>query len=149
MNIGAFFASLGAALLARLSSVGAALAAGFSTIIMSWTGDQRGIALDVKEKFATSYQARKTAGASEIDSIEGAATDAFNTFCSDEKKEFVQEAGAIITLLESSAKSAAGIIGSTISGGAPAAAGVIDAAVGAVDGAIDAGAGAAEKALGG
>lgn len=120
MNIGAFFASLGAALLARLSSVGAAVAAGFSTILMSFTADQRSILLDVKQTFSDKYSALKAAGGSEIDAIEGAATAAYNQFCGDETKEFRQEAAATITLLESAAKQAASIVGSTITGGVPA-----------------------------
>ena len=133
MNIGAFFASLGTALLARLSSVGAAVAAGFATIVMSFTTDQRTILLNVKQKFLDSYNARKSAGASEIDAIEGAATDAYNEFCNEEGKEFSVEAGATIILLESCAKSAAGIIGSVITGGVasalPAAAAAVEKAL--------------------
>ena len=134
MNIAAFFASLGAALLARLSSVGAAVAAGFATVVMSFTTDQRTILLNVKQKFADSYAARKADGASEVDAIEGAATDAYNEFCNEEGKEFSVEAGATIVLLESSAKSAAGILGSVSTGGVAAAA---PAAVAAVEGAVE------------
>ena len=121
MNISAFFASLGAALLARLSSVGAALSAGFATIVMSFTTDQRNMLLDVKQEFASTYASKLAAGASEVDAIEGAATAAYNKFCSDETQIFVQEKAATITLLESSAKQAAGIIGTVITGGARAA----------------------------
>ena len=117
MTISAFFASLGAALLARLSSVGASVAAGFATIVMSFTADQRTILADVKQTFADAYAAQKAAGASDQNAIEAAATAAYNKFCSDEKGEFTQEAGATIILLESSAKTAAGIVGSVITGG--------------------------------
>ena len=117
MNIGAFFASLGAALLAQLSSVGAAVAAGFATIVMSFTSDQRQIILNVKQKFADAYAAEQAQGKSELDSIEGAATAAYNEFCSEEGSEFGVEAGAVIILLESAAKQAAGITASVITGG--------------------------------
>lgn len=109
MNISAFFASLGAALLARASSIGAALAAGFATIVMSFTGDERAILLNVKQVFHDEYQKRVAAGQSEIDAIEGAGTAAWNEFCNDEEKELVKEADAVITLLVSSAKSAANL----------------------------------------
>lgn len=109
MNIGAFFASLGAALLSRLSSVGAAVAAGFTTIIMSFTADERLILIDVKQTFHDEYQARIVKGSSEIDAIEGAATAAWNKFCHNEELEMVKEADATITLLASAAKSAAGL----------------------------------------
>ena len=117
MNIAAFFASLGAALLARLSSVGASVAAGFATIVMSFTADQRTILADVKQAFHDKAVELKASGSSEIDAIEGAATAAYNKFCADEKGVFTQEAGATIILLESAAKTAAGIVGSTITGG--------------------------------
>jgi hypothetical protein len=120
MNIQAFFASLGAALLSSLSSVGASVAAGFATIIMSFTADQRGILLNVKQKFHDSYASRKAAGAAEVDAIEGAATDAYNEFCNEEGKEFSMEASATIILLESAAKQAAGIVGTMITGGVQA-----------------------------
>ncbi|HEY2010513.1 MAG TPA: hypothetical protein VGH23_16105 [Rhizomicrobium sp.] len=115
MNILAFFQSLAASVLASLSSVGAALAQGFATVVMSFTVDQQGILVKVKAKFVSSYQARlAVAGTSQVDAIEGAATDAYNEFCSDESAEFSQECGALITLLESAAKSAAGILGTDL-----------------------------------
>lgn len=109
MNIGAFFASLEAAILAKLSSVGAAVAAGFATIIMSFTADERTILINVKAVFSTEYRNRIGQGQSEIDAIEGAATAAWNQFCHDEALEFTKEADATITLLASAAKSAAGL----------------------------------------
>lgn len=130
MNIGAFFASMGAAILASLSSVGASVAAGFATIVMSFTADQRTILLNVKKKFVASYNARMAvAGTSEIDAIEGAASDAYNEFCSEEGAEFRVESAATIALLESSAKQAAGIVGTVVTGGAPAAIAAVTSAV--------------------
>jgi hypothetical protein len=109
MNIGAFFASLAAALASRFSSVGAAIASGFVTILLGFTADQRDILLDVKQHFHDKYMELKAAGKSEIDAIEGAGTAAWNTFCSDEKAEFHKEKDAVITLLVSSAKQVAGV----------------------------------------
>jgi hypothetical protein len=117
MNIEAYFASLGAALLARLSSVGAALAAGFATILMSFSSDERQMLLDVKQHFHDKYTELKAGGASEIDAIEGAGTAAWNTFCADETAIFNKEKDATITLLVSSAKSAAGIVKAVVTGG--------------------------------
>lgn len=109
MNIQAFFASLGAALLARASSIGAAVLAGFGTIVMSFTADERQVFADVKQKFHDEYQSRIAAGQAEIDAIEGAGTAAYNTFCNEEGQVFAKEAGALIVLLVSSAKSAANL----------------------------------------
>lgn len=116
MTVSAFFASLGAALLARLSSVGAALAAAFGTLVMSFTADERTILLNAKQKFHDTYTAAIAANASEIDAIEQAATATLNQFCADEKAEMAKEVSATVTLLTSAAKSAAGIVKTAVTG---------------------------------
>jgi hypothetical protein len=116
MNLSAFLASLGAALVSRLSSVGAALAASFGTLVIGFTADEKTILLNVKQKFHDSLVARQAAGASTIDAIEGAGSDAWNEFCAEETAEFYKEKDAVITLAVSSAKSAAGIVKTAVAG---------------------------------
>lgn len=120
MNLSAFLASLGAAILARLSSVGASVAASFSTIVMTFTYDQRTILANAKALWNTTLDANLAAKMSEVDAIENACTVTYQEFCSDEKKEFSVEVGATIILMESAAKTAAGIVGTVITGGASA-----------------------------
>jgi hypothetical protein len=110
MNLSAFLASLAAAILAQLTSVGAAFAAGLGTIAIGFLSHERDIGNKVMDKFHTTLIAAQAAGKSNIDAIEEAATAAYNEFCHDEVNEFKDEANAIITLLVSSAKSAAGIV---------------------------------------
>jgi hypothetical protein len=116
MTLTAFLQALAAALLTKLSSVGAALAAGFTAVVIGFTEDERAVLVEVKQTFLDEYNKRKAAGTSEIDAIEGAGTAAWNKFCADESAEMAKEADAIITLLVSSAKSAAGIVKQAVSG---------------------------------
>lgn len=109
MDLSIFINALKAAILAKLTSFGAAFLAGFSVIGMGFLADEKAIGVAVMEKFHATYDTSKAAGKSEIDCIEEAATAAWNEFCSDEGKEFWKEADAIITLLKSSAQSAAGL----------------------------------------
>lgn len=122
MNLSAFLASLGAAILARLSSVGASVAASFGAIVMAFTADQRTVLADAKKMFTDTLNAGLAASKSEVNAIEDAATATFQVFCSDEKKFFGVEVSATIILMESAAKTAANIVGTVITGGAPAAA---------------------------
>lgn len=90
-------------------SVGASLALGFSAIVAGFLSDEREVLLSVKKKFIEAYDALKASGSDEINAIEGAATAAYNEFCHDEAEVLVKEADAVITLLASSLKSAAGL----------------------------------------
>lgn len=107
------FASIIAALKAiaqnAMDSVGAALLHGFSAIASGFLADERVILVNAKAKFSNSYEAAKTGGASELDAIETAATATLNQFCSDETAEMSKEVSAMVTLLVSSLKSAAGL----------------------------------------
>jgi hypothetical protein len=109
MNFSIFLAALKAAALAAASSFGTAFAAGLSVIGVGFLADERAIAVKVMDKFHATLDSNHTAGMGELAAIEGAMTAAFNEFCHDEAAEFVKEADAIITLLGSSAKSAAGL----------------------------------------
>lgn len=109
MNLSVFIAALEAAVLARLSSFGTAFAAGLGAIGIGFLAHERTIGVNVMAKFHDTYTAKKAAGESEINAIEEAATAALNEFCADEAKEFTDEARAIITLLKSSAQSAANL----------------------------------------
>lgn len=92
-----------------MDSVGAALMSGLSAIASGFLADERLILVNAKATFSDSYGALKAEGKSDLDAIEGAATATLNKFCSDEKAEMAQEVSAIITLLVSSLKSAAGL----------------------------------------
>lgn len=138
-----FITSLGLALAARLTSVGAAVVAGFTTILINFSNNERQILLDVKTKFNDSLQKRLDAGQDQLTAIEGAASDAYNVFCNEEKKEFAQEAGATILLAESAAKRAAGIVGSVLTTSvipqaAAQAAGLVSSAGAAIQSVLDA-----------
>lgn len=109
MDLSIFINALKAAILAKLTSFGAAFLAGFSVIGMGFLADEKAIGVAVMAKFHDTYAAAKTSGKDEIDCIEEAATAAYNEFCHDEVLEFKKEADAIITLLKSSAQSAAGL----------------------------------------
>jgi hypothetical protein len=109
MDISIFAAALKAAIMAKLTSFGAAFMAGLSVIGMGFLADERAIGVAVMEKFHATHDAAVAAGKSQIDAIEEAATAAYNEFCSDQTKEFWKESDAIITLLKSSAQSAAGL----------------------------------------
>lgn len=109
------FASIIAALRAiatnAMDSVGAALMHGLSAIASGFLADERTILVNAKAKFSDSYEALKADGKSEIDAIEGAATATLNQFCADETAEMAKEVSALLTLLVSSLKSAAGLKG--------------------------------------
>lgn len=111
MSVSAILAALKAAVLSIATSVGAAFASGLTTIGIGFLADERAIGVKVFQVFHDSYEAAKAAGKSELDAIEEAGTAAFNTFCHEEATEFVKEADALITLLVSSFKSAAGLKG--------------------------------------
>jgi NADH:ubiquinone oxidoreductase subunit K len=106
MDFTVLLAALKAAVIAKLASIGAAFAAGFSTIAIGFAADERAIGAAVMAKFHESLDAAHKAGVSEVDAIEQAATAAYNEFCHDEVVEFRKEADAIITLLRSSFMSA-------------------------------------------
>lgn len=109
MNLSIFIAALKAALLAKLTSFGAAFMAGLSVIGMGFVADERAIGVACMAKFHDAHDAAAKAGKTELEAIEEAATAAYNEFCSDQAKEFWKECDAIITLLKSSAQSAAGL----------------------------------------
>lgn len=109
----AFFASLMAliqpsltSLEGKLASVGATFGAGLMAIALGFTSAQRGIFTDVIAFWQASYQAAiAVTGTSQIDAIEQASTAALGEFIKDETAAGNQEVEAIITLLESAAKS--------------------------------------------
>lgn len=107
------FASIIAALKAiatnAMDSVGAALMHGLSAIASGFAADERVILVNAKAKFSNSYEAAKAGGAGELDAIEQAATATLNQFVNDEKAEMAKEVDALVTLLVSSLKSAAGL----------------------------------------
>lgn len=113
MNIGAFLAALGAALMSRLESVGGSLAISFGTLLMGYTADERVIFLNAKQKWVDTYNAGKAAGKDEINAIEDATTATLNEFCADEKAELSKVVTGIVTFLEGAAKRVAGVLTNT------------------------------------
>lgn len=88
----------------KLISIGAAFVSGFAVILNGFGNDQRAIGANVIAFWQGHYHQQITAGVSVTTAIENASTAALNEFCSEEGKEFQKEAGAIITLLESSVR---------------------------------------------
>ncbi len=109
MDLSVIIGALKAAVLSIASSVGAAFASGLTTIGMGFLAHERTIGANVMAKFHDTYAEAKASGVGEIDAIEQAATASYNEFCHAEVVEFKAEAEAIITLLTSSLKSAAGL----------------------------------------
>jgi hypothetical protein len=105
----AIIAALKAVALNAAQSIGASLAIGFSALAAGFLPAEKQILVDAKTEFYNTYDAQKTAGASELDAIENSATAALNKFGSEEGAFMVQEVRATITLLVSSLKSAAGL----------------------------------------
>ena len=102
-------ATLKAIAVNAMDSVGAALLNGFSAIASGFLADERPILVNAKAKFSDTYEALTAEGKSPLDAIEGAATATLNQFCADETAEMAAEVSALVTLLVSSLKSAAGL----------------------------------------
>lgn len=109
MNFTIILAALKSAVMTAVASIGASFLSGLSVIGQGFSNDERAIGAKVQQKFHDVMDAALAAGKSEIDAIEEGATAAYNEFCHDEVTEFKAEASAIITLLASSLKSAAGL----------------------------------------
>jgi len=109
MNIGSLLSLLANALLARLESIGGALAISFGTLLMGYAADERQIILDAKQFFLDTYHAKKDAGADDLNAIEEAATAALNKFCHDEENEFHKILGGVMDLMAGALKRAAGV----------------------------------------
>lgn len=107
MNFSVLLASLKAALLSKLLSLGGALLSGLATIGIGFGSDMKGILVDTLQAFHDAMDAALSAGKSEIEAIEEGATVARNTFCNDMEKDGAKEADAIITLITSSLKAVA------------------------------------------
>lgn len=109
----AFFAALMAiiqpsltSLEGKLASIGATFGAGLMAIALGFTQAQRGIFTDVISFWQASYHAAiAVTGTSELNAIETATTAALGEFIKEEGAEGNAEIQAIITLLESAAKS--------------------------------------------
>lgn len=109
MNLSALLSGLATALLARLESIGGALAISFGTLLMGYASDERQIILDAKQFFLDTYHAKKTAGVADLDAIEEAATAALNKFCHDEENEFHKIVSGVMDLMAGALKRAAGV----------------------------------------
>jgi len=105
-----FLAGLAATLLQSAESIGGALISAWSQIALQFSADERAILIKVKQKWVDTYNAQKTAGASEIDAIENASTAAYNEFCADESDEFNKVKAGVIASVEYAAKSAGNVL---------------------------------------
>lgn len=97
----------------KLASIGATFGAGLMTIALGFTSEQRAIFTNVIAFWQASYQTEiAKPGASEITAIENASTAALGEFIKEETAAGNQEIEAIITLLESAAKSSVAAVAS-------------------------------------
>ena len=90
----------------ELESVGASVLAGMGVILQAFTSDQRSTFANVIAFWQAHYQANTAAGQSVINAAESATTASLNEFCKEEGGVFTREIQALLTLLESAAKTA-------------------------------------------
>lgn len=109
MDFTIILAALKSAVMTAAASIGASFLSGLTVIGQGFANNERAIGAAVQKKYHDTMDASLAAGKSEIDAIEEGATAALNEFCHDEITEFKTEAQAIITLMQSSFKSAAGL----------------------------------------
>lgn len=116
----AFFAALMAliqpsltAIEGKLASVGATFGAGLMAIALGFTSDQRTIFTNVIAFWQAKYHAAiAVEGTTELSAIEQASTAALGEFVKEETAEGNEEIEAIITLLQSAAKSSVAAVAS-------------------------------------
>lgn len=91
----------------EIASIGAAFASGLSIIAQGFLPAQRVVLTNVIAFWQAHYKANIAAGQDFINAVENASTAALNEFAGEEAAEGRKEIMAILTLLESSVKSAA------------------------------------------